>query len=116
LGAAEPLTSRRNPLVKQLRLLHGYALRERKQLQPTLRLGEGLVGQCALERQPILLTQPPADYVRIGSSLGETVPAVLALYPVLHNERLLAVVELAACRPIVTGSRTCSTRCFPPWR
>jgi PAS domain S-box-containing protein len=86
---------------QQLRLLHGYALRERKQLQPTLRLGEGLVGQCALERQPILLTQPPADYVRIGSSLGETVPAVLALYPVLHNERLLAVVELAACRPIV---------------
>ncbi|MCS5690866.1 PAS domain S-box protein [Cyanobium sp. FGCU-6] len=86
---------------QQLRLLHGYALRERKRLQPTLRLGEGLVGQCALERQPILLTQPPADYVRIGSSLGETAPAVLALYPVLHNERLLAVVELAACRPIV---------------
>ena len=85
----------------QLRLLHGYALRERKQIHPTLRLGEGLVGQCAMERQPILLTQPPRDYVRIGSSLGEAVPAVLALYPVLRNGRLLAVVELAACRPIV---------------
>ena len=85
----------------QLRLLHGYALRERKQIHPTLGLGEGLVGQCAMERQPILLTQPPPDYVRIGSSLGEAVPAVLALYPVLRNERLLAVVELAAYRPIV---------------
>ncbi|WP_411867342.1 PAS domain S-box protein [Vulcanococcus limneticus] len=83
-----------------LRLLHGYALRERKQLRQHLQLGEGLVGQCALERQPILLSDPPADYVRIGSSLGEAVPKVLAVYPLLRKERLLAVVELAAFRPL----------------
>ncbi len=85
---------------QRLRLLHGYALRERKQLQQRLQLGQGLVGQCALERQPILLSDPPADYVRIGSSLGEAVPRVLAVYPLLRKERLLAVVELAGFRPL----------------
>ncbi len=85
---------------QRLRLLHGYALRERKQLHQRLQLGEGLVGQCALERQPILLSDPPADYVRIGSSLGEAVPRVLAVFPLLRKERLLGVVELAGFRPL----------------
>ena len=80
---------------KRLRLLAGYAYRERKSLDQYFALGQGLVGQCALEREPIILTDPPPDYVRIGSSLGEAVPKVIAVLPVLRGDRLLAVVELA---------------------
>ncbi|MDP2785079.1 MAG: ATP-binding protein, partial [Sulfurimicrobium sp.] len=80
---------------RRLRLLGGYAYRERKNLDQYFAIGQGLVGQCALERTPIILTQPPADYIRIGSSLGEAAPSTIAVLPVLRGEKLLAVVELA---------------------
>ncbi|MBC7917216.1 MAG: PAS domain S-box protein [Rhodoferax sp.] len=79
----------------RLRLLGGYALRERKELNQYFALGQGLVGQCAMERAPILLTQPPPDYVRIGSSLGEAVPVMIVVLPILRSDRLLGVLELA---------------------
>ncbi|BAE51737.1 GAF domain-containing protein [Paramagnetospirillum magneticum] len=81
---------------RHLRLLGSYAHLERKSVHQTFRLGQGVVGQCALERQPIVITDPPEDYVHIGSALGEAPPRVIAALPVLHNARLMAVVELAA--------------------
>jgi len=80
---------------RRLHMLGGYAFRERKNLDIYFAVGQGLVGQCALERAPIIITKPPADYIRIGSSLGEAVPNTIAVLPVLHNEQLLAVIELA---------------------
>ena len=80
---------------RQLRLLGGYAFRERKTMDQYFNLGQGLVGQCALEGQPIIIGEPPADYIRIGSGLGETVPKAIAVLPVQRGERLLGVVELA---------------------
>jgi len=80
---------------KRLRFVAGYACRERKDADAYFALGQGLVGQCAVERAPIIITDPPADYIRIGSSLGEAAPHTIALLPVLRGDRLLAVVELA---------------------
>ncbi|MES2951800.1 MAG: PAS domain S-box protein [Pseudomonadota bacterium] len=79
----------------RLRLLGGYAYRERKSLDQHFAIGQGLVGQCAMERAPIILRQPPPDYVRIGSSLGETSPRSIIVLPILRNERLLGILELA---------------------
>lgn len=80
---------------KRLRLLGSYAYRERKHLDHYFELGQGLIGQCALEMEPIIIADPPEDYVRIGSSLGEAVPRTIAVFPVIRNNRLLAVIELA---------------------
>ncbi|MCX7143861.1 MAG: PAS domain S-box protein, partial [Proteobacteria bacterium] len=81
---------------RRLRLLGSYAYRERKNLGQYFAIGEGLVGQCALEKAPIIIHEPPPDYIRIGSSLGEAVPRVIALLPVVRNDKLLAVIELAS--------------------
>jgi two-component system sensor histidine kinase/response regulator len=80
---------------RRLRLLGSYAHRERKSLDQYFSLGQGLVGQCAMERMPIIITQPPADYIRIESALGEGTPRAIAVLPVLKGERLLGVVEIA---------------------
>jgi PAS domain S-box-containing protein len=80
---------------RRLRLLGGYAYRRRKSLDQYFALGQGLVGQCAMERAPIYLSEPPPDYVRIGSSLGEATPRSIVVLPLLRNERLLGVLELA---------------------
>ncbi|WP_153111238.1 response regulator [Propionivibrio limicola] len=81
-----------------LRLIAHYAYNERKGLAQSFSLGEGLVGQCALELAPIIITRPPPDYVRISGSLGEAAPGAIMAVPVLSGKRVLAVVELASFR------------------
>jgi two-component system sensor histidine kinase/response regulator len=83
----------------RLRLLASYGYRERKQLNQHFGIGEGLVGQCAFEKTPITLTNPPDDYVRIGSGLGELVPKCIAALPILHTGKVLGVLEIASFQP-----------------
>lgn len=79
-----------------LRYQAGYGYKERKQLANEFRLGEGLVGQCAREKERILLTQVPSDYVRINSGLGESPPLNIIVLPILFEGSVRAVVELAS--------------------
>ena len=58
--------------VPVLKLTSSYAYRERKSVANRFHLREGLVGQCALEKKPILLTRVPPDYIQINSGLGES--------------------------------------------
>jgi signal transduction histidine kinase/HAMP domain-containing protein/ActR/RegA family two-component response regulator len=79
-----------------LRYQAGYGYKERKHLANQFRLGEGLVGQCALEKERILLTDVPGDYVRINSGLGESTPLNIMVLPILFEGSVRAVVELAS--------------------
>ena len=79
-----------------LKLLASYGYRERKHLANRFREGEGLVGQCAFEKQRILLTDVPDDYIKINSGLGEATPANIVVLPVLFEGKVKAVVELAS--------------------
>jgi CheY-like chemotaxis protein/signal transduction histidine kinase len=79
-----------------LKLLSSYAHQERKHLSNQFRLGEGLVGQCALEKQRILLTNVPQDYIRISSGLGDAVPLNLVVQPILFESQVVAAIELAS--------------------
>ncbi|MBE9180457.1 response regulator [Oculatella sp. LEGE 06141] len=79
-----------------LKLLSSYAHQERKHLSNQFRLGEGLVGQCALEQQRILLTDVPGDYIRISSGLGEISPLNIIVLPVSFENQVTAVIELAS--------------------
>ena len=83
---------------RQLRLIGQFAHSERKGLAQHFEFGEGLVGQCALERAMIQITRPPGDYLRIASSLGEAPPVAIIALPVLSSGVVLAVIELAALK------------------
>jgi HAMP domain-containing protein len=80
----------------RLALQASYAHRERKEGAAVFRLGEGLVGQCALERERILLVDVPPGYVRIASGLGEAAPLNVVVLPVLFEGQVKAVIELAS--------------------
>ncbi len=82
-----------------LKLLSSYAYKERKNLANQFRLGEGLVGQCALEKQRILLTEVPSNYIRISSGLGEAAPLNIIVLPILFEMQVSAVIELASFGP-----------------
>ncbi len=80
-----------------LRLLAGYATRP-EQPQRIL-VGEGMVGQCAVEKERILLTGVKPDYTRIASSLADARPASIVVLPVLFEGQTKAVIELASLSP-----------------
>jgi len=82
-----------------LKLIASYAYKERKHVANRFHLGEGLVGQSALEKKPILLTSVPDDYIRITSGLGEAAPRNILVLPVLFEGEVKAVVELASFLP-----------------
>ncbi len=88
-----------DPNEKRLVLLASYGYRERKNLSQSFAVGEGLVGQCVLERQPITLTNPPPDYVQINSGLGQATPRAITALPIFQGETPLGVLELAAFKP-----------------
>ncbi len=79
-----------------LKFLSGYAYTERDGKPRQFRLGEALVGQCALEKERILVSNVPEDYIRIESSLGGAAPATIVVLPVLFEGEARAVIELAS--------------------
>lgn len=78
---------------EQLKLIGTYGdCKVKKKIFP----GEGLIGQSALDKMAIHITDVPENYVQIHSALGESRPHYVAILPVLLNDRLLGVIELAS--------------------
>ncbi len=65
-------------------------------------LGEGIVGQCALEKQRILISDVPPDYTRVSSSLGDASPSSIVVLPLLFEGHTKAVIELASLSPFTS--------------
>ena len=82
-----------------LKLLASYAYRKRKSMSSEFRLGESIVGQCALEKERIIINNPPPEYVKINSGLGEAPPTNIVVLPVLFEGQIKAVIELASFTP-----------------
>jgi CheY-like chemotaxis protein/signal transduction histidine kinase len=80
---------------RRYKLTASYAFHRRKDLPTTFGLGDGLVGQCALEGKRIEVANAPGDYVEIVSGLGKTTPMSLMLVPIKFESEVLGVLELA---------------------
>src|SRR6202011_5861773 len=79
-----------------LKLLAGYAIHDRDGVPMQFEVGQGLVGQCAKEKERILVTNVPGDYIRVKSSLGGTAPLSIVVLPVLFEGDVKAAIELAS--------------------
>ncbi len=80
----------------ELKLLASYAYRERRGAKNRFKLGESLVGQGALEKKRILLTDVPYGYVKVSSGLGESRPVNIVVLPILFEGEVKAVMELSS--------------------
>lgn len=84
--------------VMHLKLMASYAYVHRKGLNNDFKLGEGLVGQAALEKKTISLSQIPDNYIHIHSGVGDAVPNHVVAVPFLYENELKGVIELATFR------------------
>ena len=80
----------------KLKLFAAYAYSDHSTLLQEFALGQGLVGQCAVNKERILLTNVPEDYIKISSGLGKANPINLVILPVLFEKEIKAVIELAS--------------------
>jgi putative methionine-R-sulfoxide reductase with GAF domain len=79
-----------------LELTGAYAFDRNKKLEKRFKMGEGLVGRCALEKETIVITDVPEDYIRIQSGMGDAKPSTIILVPIVFDEQALGVIELAS--------------------
>lgn len=77
--------------------LASYAYNRRKYVNQEFRIGEGLIGQCAYERDIIYRTEVPDDYVTITSGiLGEQKPKSIIIIPLISDDKLYGILEFAS--------------------
>ena len=86
---------------QQLRIIGGYGL-PTSDIGKKIPYGEGLAGQCAIEKIPVQLTHLPADYIHINSGTGSASPASILLRPLILKDNLAGVLELASFSSLTT--------------
>ncbi|MDD2563906.1 MAG: cache domain-containing protein, partial [Salinivirgaceae bacterium] len=74
----------------------------KRSIKKAYKMGESLVGRCAFEQSTIYMTKIPQDYVNITSGLGKSNPHILLLVPLLMNDTVLGVLEIASFTPLKT--------------
>ncbi|HET7384571.1 MAG TPA: response regulator, partial [Pseudolabrys sp.] len=82
--------------LQTMRLLSAYADDGSNGHPQRLRIGEGLIGQCAADKRRMLITDMPTHAVPIGSALFKVAPGNIIVLPVLFENEVKAVIELAS--------------------
>jgi len=83
-----------------LNLTASYAYTKPKNFSTTFQIGENLVGQAALEKKTIVITEAPQDYIKVQSGLGNAVPRNILIVPFLFEGTVLGVIELGSLEEI----------------
>jgi HAMP domain-containing protein/CheY-like chemotaxis protein/signal transduction histidine kinase len=104
LSELAPLVSAQQGVIYQMEseesgtmvLLSAFADSDQDGHPSRLHVGNGLVGQCAAEKQRMLITEVPANAVPIRSGLFQAVPRSVIVLPILFEDRVKAVIELAS--------------------
>ena len=84
--------------VPHLELKSAYAYDKKKFIQQQIYLGQGLVGQCWQEGEPIFLLKIPKDYMHIASGLGEENPRSILIVPIKVGKDIYGVIEVASLK------------------
>ena len=96
-----------------LQRVAAYGLADVAGCPDSIRLGQGLVGQCARERQTITLASLPPQYLHVESSVGRAAPVQASALPLISHEAVLGVLEVASFRPFTTREQALVDELLP---
>jgi CheY-like chemotaxis protein/signal transduction histidine kinase/HAMP domain-containing protein len=103
MGVIYQVENEDNP---RLHLLSSYAGDGTNPHPQSLQLGEGLIGQCAMDKRQRLVSDIPPDAVPINSALLRVMPKNLVVLPVLFENQVKAVIELSSVSSFTTSQMT----------
>lgn len=89
-----------NPENQFLELIASYAYNKKKYADVKIVKGQGLVGQSWQEMKRIYMTDVPKNYVNITSGLGYSTPKCILIVPLIFNEEIHGVIEMASFHPL----------------
>ncbi|MEI7613290.1 MAG: C4-dicarboxylate transporter [Betaproteobacteria bacterium] len=75
--------------------------------------GEGLLGQCAIDRQRLMIEAPDEAFWKIRSGLGETSPLMVLIEPIMLNDIFIGVTELSAPKALDEAQQNCLSELIP---
>jgi len=78
-----------------LNYVSGYAFDASNGEKNHFKFGESLIGQCAVDKKMMVINDVPEGYISVSSGVGKAVPKRLIIFPLIHNEELKGVIELA---------------------
>ncbi|MBK4738973.1 HAMP domain-containing protein [Noviherbaspirillum sp. DKR-6] len=81
---------------QRLNRIASYGFRSTRKVPESFGPGEGLVGQCAVEKTRVWLTNVPRDYIQVSSALGAAPPSNILVLPILFEQEVKAVIEIAS--------------------
>ena len=81
---------------EKLELKAAYAYDRQKYFDKTVHLGEGVIGQCVLEKATTHLREIPENFINIKSGLGDAHPRSILMVPLISNEEVHGVMEVAS--------------------
>lgn len=82
----------------ELELVSIFAFDRKRYISKSIKLGEGLIGTCAVEKKVINLTNVPENYILIKSGLGDAPPNNVLILPIMNREELVGVIEVTSLR------------------
>ncbi len=82
-----------------LKLTASYAFTGPEEFSGIIKVGEGIVGQVALDMKAVSVTDIPKDYIRISSGTGGSIPRHLLVVPFTYEGKLKGIVELGSFDP-----------------
>ncbi|GAB3329887.1 hypothetical protein GCM10027429_06400 [Marivirga atlantica] len=85
---------------QELYIKSAYAYERKKRLDHRVQAGEGLIGQCFLEKDYIYLTEVPDSFISIKSGLGDANPRSILITPMIVNEQVYGIFEIASFKEI----------------
>lgn len=80
---------------RNLELISCYAYERQKFVSKRIEIGQGLIGQCYLEKETIILKEVPEEYINITSGLGDATPTFIAIIPLKQESKIEGVMEIA---------------------
>ncbi|MBF0381626.1 MAG: response regulator [Magnetococcales bacterium] len=95
-----------NKKTDKYHLMGSYGVNEEYQITKEFMVGDGLLGQCAMEKKQIIQTDVPGDYIKINSGLGAASPLNSLMLPLLYKGNVIAVIEIASFKQFSKNHET----------
>ena len=80
---------------KKFKLQGGYAVYDLKEKNQEFEMGDGLTGQVAVEKKPLVINEIQSGYLKVASGLGETDQVALGIFPLIKGNKVMGIIEVA---------------------